>query len=133
MKGEPADRDIESRARSVFDASVDMLDAGTLSRLNQARQRALADAAGAPRRSIGRGWLVPAGAVAAGVLAAALLLRMPVDEGGRAAPMASSPVATQESLEMLGADEAFDIAASGEDLEFYAWVASQTTGVGQSG
>jgi hypothetical protein len=125
----------ERRARAAFDASVDSLDAGARSRLNQARQQALAAAATRqPRahRSTGRSWYgtwAPAGALAAAVLAAALLLRTPAE--GPSAPIQSVASPTQgESLEMLAADEDFAIATSEEDLEFYAWVELATAATG---
>lgn len=123
----------EGRARAAFDASVDTLDAGTRARLAAARQQALAAVATRPRTT--RAWYAtwaPAGALAASVLAAVLLLRAPVEGPGSAVPSAANPRATQgESLEMLAADEDFAIATSEEDLEFYAWVeVATTTGAG---
>ena len=66
--------DFERKARDVFDASVEALDANTRSRLNQARQAALAAGAAAPPPAW-RAW-APAGAVAA-ALVAAILWRVP--------------------------------------------------------
>jgi hypothetical protein len=113
--------EIERRARAAFEASVEALDAPTRSRLNQARQKAVArvaGASGAGRARRGWAWL-PAGAVAAGVLAAALLLRGPAE----VEPVASHPAAIgHEPLEMLAAGEEFEIATSDEELEFYEWV-----------
>ena len=120
-------RELERRARQAFDASVESVDAQARSRLNQARQRALAAVPGAPgaaQAKRGRhGWAAwaPAGALAAGVLVAALVLRGPV--GGEGSPVASHPAALgQEPLEMLAAGEEFEIATSDEELEFYEWV-----------
>jgi hypothetical protein len=134
---EPGPDAFERRARAAFDASVDALDAGARSRLNQARQQALAAAAARqPQglRSSDRRWYgtwAPVGALAAAVFAAALLLRAPVDGPTSPAQGAASP-AQGESLEMLAADEDFAIATSEEDLEFYAWVelATAATGAG---
>ena len=119
--------EFERTARAMFDASIDSLDARTLSRLNQARHRAL-DAAAASR-SRRRLWLMwaPAGALAAGVFAAALLLRGPIDDPTVAAE-------TQAPVELLAAGEDLDIAAEA-DLEFYAWaeVADDATSSGFGG
>jgi hypothetical protein len=117
-------REIERRARAAFDASVEALDASTRSRLNQARQRAVAavaDASGTGRART-RNWVwAPVGAMAAGVLAAVLLLRGPAEV--EPPSVASHPAALgQEPLEMLAAGEEFEIATSEEELEFYEWV-----------
>jgi len=64
MSDQPDDRDdaeLERHARSVFEASVDGLDAATLSRLNRSRQQALAAARGRNRA----GWRWTAWAPAA--------------------------------------------------------------------
>ena len=118
-------RDLERRAREAFDASVDTVDVQTRSRLNQARQRALAAIPGASgARQARRGWATwaPAGALAAGVLGAVLLMRGPASVEGPP-PVASHPAALgHEPLEMLAAGEEFEIATSDEELEFYEWV-----------
>lgn len=109
------DREFEARARSAFDASVEALDAATRSRLTQARHRALAARQARPA------WLslaVPAGAVAAALLAVALWT-------GRDVGLAPPPQATTvqgEWLDLLAAGEDLDLL--GEDPEFYAWAAS---------
>ena len=117
--------ELERRARAAFDASVDSVDAQARSRLNQARQRAVAAVAGAPAaRQLRRGWATwaPAGALAASVLVAALLMRGPTGDE-RPPPVASHPAALgHEPLEMLAAGEEFEIATSDEELEFYEWV-----------
>jgi hypothetical protein len=125
-KREPELQGLERRARDAFDASVAALDAPTRSRLNQARQRALAAATAASgSNDARRGWSawVPAGALAAGVLVAALMLRGPADSDRAPAVAGSQPAAlAQEPLELLAAGEEFEIATSDEELEFYEWV-----------
>ena len=119
-------RALERRAREAFDASVEAVDAPTSSRLHQARRRAIEAATGALRaRPAWSGWTTwaPAGALAAGVLAAALLLRGPADIERAPAVAASHPAAMgHEPLELLAAGEEFEIATSDEELEFYEWV-----------
>src|SRR5688572_33511680 len=66
--------DFEHKARDLFDASVQSLDAETRSRLNRARQAAVAGREPA-RTPAWRSW-APAGAVAA-ALVAAVLWRFP--------------------------------------------------------
>jgi len=95
--------DVEGRARAAFEATVAGLDAATLSKLNQSRQRALAAAAGVRSQPNSRWWAwAPAGALAAVALAAVLLLRAPAEpdvNGGpvvvdAAAEQALEPIAT---------------------------------------
>ncbi len=129
---DPMDRAFESRAREVFDASVEGLDARTRSRLNQARQKATAEI----ERSRRSPWLVwaPAGAMAAAALLAVVLWRMP---GGPAAPAQQAQV---QAPPVLAGDDAVDpgeVLAAGddldllsEDLEFYDFVAYSTGGNG---
>lgn len=116
--------DLERKARETFDASVEALDAETRSRLNRARQAAVAelDAAKTPAW---RSW-APVGAVAA-ALVAAVLWRVP---GTGEAPQANGGAPLE--LELVA--EGDDLELMSEDLEFYGWVAAQagesTNGVG---
>jgi len=136
MREHPDDRDdaeLERHARNAFKASVDDLDAATLSRLNRSRQQALDAAAG--RKRTGWRWTAwaPAGALAASVLAAVLLLRSP-SETGAPVQVAATPTnaeVRQDLLELLTAGEDLDLATEA-DLEFYAWVELETAddGVG---
>ncbi len=121
----------ERRARAVFEAGADALDAPTLARLQAARQRAVAVATGTTRsRGARRGWI--AGTLAASVLAAALLLRLPGGTAPEPGVVAADPAtAGRESLEMLAAGEEFEIATADEDLEFYEWVAAADSSNGQ--
>jgi hypothetical protein len=136
MREHPDDRDdaeLERHARHVFKASVDDLDAATLSRLHRSRQQALDAAAG--RKRTGWRWTAwaPVGALAASVLAAVLLLRSPPETSAPAQVAAStgSAEAQQDPLELLTAGEDLDLATEA-DLEFYAWIELETAddGVG---
>lgn len=125
---------LEHRARAAFEAGAETLDATTLARLHVARRRAVAVAADVARmRAAGRrgarfGWI--AGTLAACLLAAALLLRLPGESApeSRAVTVQSpqTPVGEggpgQEPLEMMAAGEEFEMATAAEDLEFYQWV-----------
>lgn len=124
------DDGFERRARAAFDASVDALDGATRSRLNRARQRALAHALPAADRVPGARWAgwAPAGALAVGVLGAALLLRGP-SGGGPDGGLAATPATlTQGTVEMIAAGEEFEIATADEALDFYRWVATNRNG-----
>jgi hypothetical protein len=121
--------ELERRARDAFNDSVDGLDSATLSRLNRSRQRALAAAAGRDRTGLRWKLWAPAGALAAGVLAAVLFTQSPT-RTGLPAPVAATATGTdvqQDPLELLTAGEDLDLAAEA-DLEFYAWVELETAG-----
>jgi len=101
------------QAKAVLDDSARDLDAATLSRLNRARQAALAQRR-APRR-----WILPAGLASACMLLLAVALwRVPPT------PHASVPaVATSGSG--VAEDNIADDDEFYEDLDFYAWLDAQ--------
>jgi len=127
MKDQSGSAQFERHAREAFDASIEAMDAGTRSRLRQARHRAV-DAA---TKRHAREWMswAPVGALAAGVLAAALLLRSPLPGGSQPPPpMAATPATlTQGTIEMIAAGDEFEIATADEALEFYRWVEEATS------
>ncbi len=136
MKDQSRPGSFESRAREVFDASIEAMDAGTRSRLRQSRHRAVDKALVLEARAARERWTswVPVGALAAGVVAAALLLRSPVPGGSQPRPMAASPATlTQGTIEMIAAGDEFEIATADEALEFYRWVEHATTTGGAEG
>jgi hypothetical protein len=102
------------RAVALLDESARNLDAATLSRLNRARQTALA-----PRRRPRQTWLV-GGSLAAAALALVI--------GGGLGHRALSPtapaadVAAQDELDTLVGDDNPDLY---ENLDFYAWLNAQ--------
>lgn len=109
----------ERRARELFDASVEGLDAEIRSRLNRARQAAVAEVEHA-RRSPWRTWL-PAAAAASVALLAVVLWRAP-GTGVEPAARTIEP-APAEVVEMLANGEGFDVV--NDDPEFYRWLAAQ--------
>jgi negative regulator of sigma E activity len=117
--------DFERRVRETFDASVENLDAETRSRLNRARQAALAGREPA-RAPAWRSW-APAGAVAA-ALVAAVLWRVPgTGESPQVQINGEAPI---EIVELAAEGEDFELMT--EDPEFYTWVADQA-GNGSNG
>lgn len=94
------------RVRAQLDDDAASLDAASASRLNRARQRALAER---PRAR----WLRVA--MPAFALAAAFALAVPLLRAPSPAPQADST----EAFEVLVADDSL---ALYEDLEFYAWL-----------
>jgi hypothetical protein len=108
---------LEQRSKRVFDDSVAGLDAATRSRLNQARQKALAEAV--PARAQGWRWpLVPVGTLAAAALVALLVVWQgpPTTDTGLQATSLGD-------LEILLAEE--DLEMLDEDIEFYGWLEEQ--------
>lgn len=108
------DRNIARQLAAALDARADGLDASTRSRLNRARQAALA--AAPTRRRIGP-WLAGAGVAAAAVLATVLWLGQP------------APVPLPgEVLSGLGIEVFEDDLELVEDLDFYEWLEQAETG-----
>jgi hypothetical protein len=101
-------------ARALLDASAHDLDAATLSRLNRARQAALA------RRQ--RGPVVRWGFISALAASAALLLAV----AAWPPPLQRAPTAaTAEVTAATDGDSAEDSLEFYQDLEFYAWLEAQ--------
>jgi hypothetical protein len=99
--------EFESKARAVFDESVENLDAEIRSRLNRARQVALAGHEPA-RAPAWRSW-APVGAVAAAVVAA-VLWRMPgVNDASQVQINGEAPI------EIVGSREGDDFRLLTED------------------
>jgi len=113
------DTEFEQRARGAFDASVDAVDAQTRSRLNRARQAALAELDRREHSTMLRAWL-PAGALAA---AAAIVLLMTQSPSGNITP--DDVAAGAAIAELPASDEDIDLVS--EDPEFYAWSAQQAS------
>jgi len=127
------DSRFERHARDVFMASVEGLDAGARSRLNRSRQRALelADAGGREQgvRRWKMNWMMPAGALAASVLVAALMLRGLGGSPVTAGLQANQPPtpAAQDPIELLAVNaDDLQLATAEDDLDFYAWIDDST-------
>jgi hypothetical protein len=110
------DQEFARRARAVFAASAQRLDAGRLARLAEARRVALAEHG--ERRFRVPGFWLPVGALAAAAaLAIAVFIANPVQHTTLVAE--ASPV---EDAELLTSNDALDMYA--EDAEFYEWAGS---------
>jgi hypothetical protein len=114
---------LERRARAVLEESVAHVDARTRSRLNQARQAAVAVAAGRARRPVWHGLhLMPVTGGAAAVVIALVVVNF-------RPPMQPRPDGAQPSfevLDMLTDDENMRM-MEGEDDHFYEWAAAEDT------
>ena len=105
------------RAREVFDASVESLDAETRSRLSRARREAV-EASNRARSSSWRTW-VPAAAVAATVIVAVAIWRTP-ERAESPVAVAASGDSALDTVDMLADVEALDLVEN--DLAFYEWL-----------
>jgi anti-sigma-K factor RskA len=114
------------RAREVFDASVESLDARTRSRLSRSRHEAV-EAANRAGASGWRTW-VPVAAVAATVIVAVAIWRTP-DRGMSPVAVAASGDTALDAVEMLADGEGLDLVEN--DLEFYEWL--DVTGLDSAG
>ena len=112
------DRKLEEWSKRTFDRSTQEIDAATRSRLTQARVRALEELAPAKRFAwTWRASMLPAGAAAAALLAAWLVLLQ--GNGGSEPQLATNNFG---DLEMLLGEEELEMI---EELDFYAWLEEQ--------
>jgi hypothetical protein len=125
---------LEVRSRLVLEEGLSRIDARTRSRLNQARQAAVAEAARASplrwlHRAFTRQALMPAGAAAAAALIAVFLL-----SGGHhlAHPVADNPGGTLDVLDLVTDDDAMNLMED-NDSSFYEWAAAQSDAPGAGG
>lgn len=129
----PPQSGLEVRSRLILEEGLSRIDAGTRSRLNQARQAAVAAAA---RPSLlarflgpmGRQALMPAGAAAVAVLVAVFVL-----SGGHqlTTAVADSPAGALDVLDLVTDEDAMNLMED-NDSSFYEWAAAQSDGTGQS-
>ena len=118
---------LEVRSRLILEESLSRIDAHTRSRLNQARQAAVA-AASQPRRL---GWLIgpqalmPAtGAAAVAVLVAAFML---TGAPRLKTPVVDNPATSFDVLDLVTDDDAMNLMED-NDNSFYEWAAAQSDG-----
>jgi len=104
------------RAQALFDESAENLDAATLSRLNRARQAALAQRHGLPRRWA---WSAALACAAVAMFGVAVGLHHRFDAPG--AP-AAAPLQAGDIDFLTSDDDALDLY---ENLDFYAWLEKQ--------
>jgi hypothetical protein len=121
--------EFERNARAVLTESVSRIDGRTRSRLNQARQGALA-AVGVRHRPWWRGYtLMPAAGAAAALLVGVMLWHR--EPAAFEPPALDGQRSSVEDMDLLADTEALDL-MEGWDGSFYEWAADQTDGGGQS-
>jgi len=109
-----------NQANQVLDDSVRDLDAATLSRLNRARQAALAR-----QRARPRAWLLPAGLASACALLLAIGVWLPRH---RTETPPTVLLATGAADAVDNGDNEESSAEFYQNLEFYAWLDAQNKG-----
>lgn len=126
--------EFERQSQAVLDESVARLDGRTRSRLNQARQQALAEAeslASSPwKKWFSVGTLMPAGAVAAAAIVALTLWSGPRGVDVSELTARSDATTTFEDLDLLADTDAVDDEGAVADYEFYEWAAAEAEAVG---
>jgi hypothetical protein len=127
-------RGLETRSRLVLEEGLTRIDAATRSRLNQARQAAMAAAARRPSYlarffgSLTSRALMPAtGAAAAAVLVAAFML----SGGHHLTSSDNNPASALDVLDLVTDDDAMNLMED-NDSSFYEWAAAQGDNPGQS-
>jgi hypothetical protein len=112
MKKPFDEEQLSTQAKALFDDSVERLDAATLSRLNQGRQRALQEIHTAEPAGRWALWAPAGGLAAAAVVAVVVWQGAPVEHSAPAPDSATDfeILLSEDSLDML------------EDLEFYSWM-----------
>ncbi|MDJ0740828.1 MAG: hypothetical protein QNJ91_14025 [Gammaproteobacteria bacterium] len=114
----PSDEhEIHDRARAALDARAAGLDGATRSRLNQARQRAVAAAHAAPATRWLPWRIAGAAAAVCAVTLTALLMREPAPELPVALP--------DDDVELLALDADLELI---EEVEFYHWLEDTSDG-----
>ena len=106
----PAEDSFTLRAKKYFDESVENLDGETRSRLNRARQAALAELKVGGAKWIE--WAPAAGVAAAAVVAVVIWTGDPPSD-------VLTPASANADIEILLTEESFEML---EDLEFYSWI-----------
>jgi hypothetical protein len=112
---------LERHSRDLLRASAEALDGRVRSRLNQARQAAVAELGSGSRSFRVPGRWLPAGALAgAAALAVAVWIARPV--AGTGVPLADAMAA--EDVEMLASNDGPELYA--DDADFYEWAGGDT-------
>jgi len=123
------DAAFEERSRELLREQTEGLDAHTRSRLNRARQAALAAASGESRS--GSRWLLPVGSAAALALVAVSSVQvMRSHREAQVVPnVAMTTTNTADDVEILASNEELDML---QNVEFYAWLDTQSDSMNAS-
>jgi len=116
----PTDDEFLKQSRKILDDSIESLDAATLSRLNQARQKALQSQSSAT--VLFTNWLPATAFVSLSVIAATLWLWIEISENRQQNHLAYQ----YEDMEILTSDTELELL---EQLEFVGWLVELDQGV----
>ncbi len=119
---ETDDQQLQKQARETLDRRAETLDAATLSRLNQARQRAVA-ASQATSHVRWLGWRMAGAAAAVAGIALTVLLM------GEPTPSLPNNGLMLSDLELIDLDDDLELVA---EPEFYDWLAEAADGPGDA-
>lgn len=119
---ESDDQELQKQARAALDRRAEGLDAATLSRLTQARHRAVAAAQATPHARW-LGWRVAGAAAAVAGIALTVLLM------GEPSPNLPDNGLLFSELEVIGLDDDLELVA---EPEFYDWLAETADGPGDA-
>lgn len=111
---------LETRARKLFEEGVDGMDARTRSRLTQVRHAAVAALAQQREPFIRRWWLPTAGLATAALVAVVVVFNLNPAANEQQLTAASLAV---EDMDILSGAENIELL---EDMEFYAWLESES-------
>lgn len=112
--------EFETRAKALFDEGVEGMDAHTRSRLTQARHAAVAALAQRREPFIRRWWLPAAGLATAASVAVIVMLNL--NSAANQQQLAAASLAV-EDIDILSGAENIELL---EDMEFYAWLESES-------
>lgn len=107
------DEHFATQAKTLFDDSVERLDAATLSKINQRRQAALAKVGRAKPAQAWLRWMPASGLAAAAVVAVMMM------QGPGVIDIPAMPDTAATDFEILLGDEQLEMI---EELEFYSWI-----------
>ena len=114
-----------ARVSTLLDESAEGLDVATLSRLNRARQAALAQAR--PRAM--QRWFLPAGMASACMLLLAVFAWHSYGPTGAPSlsevPFTASASSSAGDIDLVSSDDSLELY---QDLEFYAWLDAEDQG-----
>ncbi|GAB3027234.1 MULTISPECIES: hypothetical protein [Oleiagrimonas] len=115
------EREFQDRLRALYRRTGDEVDTATAARLRDARRKAL-EAAERPYLSR---WLVPAGAVAACLLAVVMIWPSAPHPSRHAVTPTAVTASDNDPSDALPPDPDSTDPALYEDMDFYAWLAQQ--------
>lgn len=108
---EKPEQDILNQLSATLDEAAEDIDAQTLSKIRQARHRALDTL---DDKTVKTGWWLPAGFAATACLVFAVLIALP-----QATQESQEPGAIFEDIELITSSDELDLY---EELEFYEWL-----------